>query len=135
LDKVLRTSPMLLALCENNMRVLYLIFFVILAAGCATTYDTLQPLITVGASEAQVEKYLSDTNTPYSFFTCKEYKSSWSVPAKQCKFYDSIGVYQALANDGSYILGMGSTGVQLAIEIGPSKKVVHVGKDDVHTFL
>ena len=117
------------------MRTFYLIVFVLLATGCATTYDKLQPLVTVGASEEQVKKYLSDTNTPYTFYTCEEYKSSWSVPAKQCKFDDSIGVYQALANDGSYVLGMGSTDVQLAIEIGPNKKVVHVGKDNVHTFL
>lgn len=80
------------------------------------------PLITVNTLEDQVRKHLSDTQTRYTYFTCKEYESSLSVPAKQCKFNDSLGVYQALANDGSYMLGIGSTDIQLAIEIGPNKK-------------
>ena len=114
-----------LTLYVNNMRKFFLTFLVFLATGCATKYDKLQPIVTDGTPQYQAEEYLSDRSMPYTFFTCKG-GAGLSFPAKQCKFHDSIGLYQALVREGSYVLGMLKCDEQLVIEIGPNKRVVNV---------
>ena len=114
-----------LTLYVNNMKTFFLAFLVLLVIGCATKYDKLQPLVTAGAPQYQAEKYLSDRNMPYTFFTCKG-GAGLSFPANQCKFHDSIGLYQALIRERSYVLGMLKCDEQLVIEIGPNKRVVNV---------
>ncbi len=107
---------------------------VIALAGCATQYDRFKKTIMVGQASNQVEKHLSDAGIGYRYLTCEEAHKEISMPKHKCVSAESVGMYIGYSNDGSYILGAGSSDVAFEIEIGPDQRVKFIRTDNVYTF-
>jgi hypothetical protein len=106
-----------------------------LLSSCATQYDRFAEFLKMDLSEAQFKDYLETTNTPYTFYTCEKAKEFLGTNQKECKYENSVGLYRGLSNDGSYMLGMGSSDVSFEVEIGANHKVVDIRSEYVYTFL
>ncbi len=105
-------------------------------AGCATQYDRFKQSISVGQSANEVEQHLINSGIGYRYVTCEEaiIKES-TLPKYECLSAESVGMYLGYSNDGSYILGAGSSDVAFEIEIGPDERVTLIRTDNVYTFL
>ena len=101
----------------------------------ATEYDEFNRNIKIGLSSEQIKEYLDKSNTPYHYYTCEETKKIVSSEKIECKYNNSKGIFKGLSNDGSYVLGIGSSDVSFQIEIGSDEKAVEIRTDYVYTFL
>lgn len=88
-----------------------------------------------GIESEVVEEFLKTRQRDYAYLTCDELERRPGSPRRTCFEEDSLGAFLGIVNDGSYILGIGSSDVIYLIEIGPDNKVVNVNLDNVYTFL
>ena len=122
-----------------NISVKFKLFFVfavsLVLVGCKTEYDDFSKLVAEGIDEKVVRNYLDAHKLNYSFHTCEEIEKQQNIPKLTCSKDDSLGAYQGVVNDGSYMLGMGSSDVFFQVEIGPKNTVVSIHLDEIYTFL
>ncbi|MEM1190414.1 MAG: hypothetical protein AAF933_01210 [Pseudomonadota bacterium] len=52
----------------------------------------------------------------------------------QCHHTASLGIIRALANDGFYLMGIGTSDVQLYIELDTSETVIEVREETVNSL-
>ena len=103
--------------------------------GCATQYDRFKRSVSVGQPMSQVEQQLSSAGIGYRYVTCAEVLKEIEIPKRSCVSAGSIGMLLGYSNDGSYILGAGSSDVAFEIEIGRDKTVKYIRTRNVYTFL
>ena len=104
-------------------------------AGCATDYDEYASQSMVGMEQEDASAYLSDVGIPFSYYACDEAKALHNDPLAQCQYPTSTGVIWALADDGFYRFGVGSSFMQLYVEFGEAGRVVEVRERPVNTLL
>ncbi len=103
--------------------------------GCATQHDSFKKTLRPDQNTEEVEMALTEANIDYRFVTCEEAQKEKSIPARKCAYDKSLGMYVGYSNDGSYILGAGSSDVAFEIEIGPDQQVIDIRTRNVYTFL
>lgn len=108
---------------------------IVALVGCKTEYDDFSKLVAEGIKDEVVRNYLDSHKVNYSFHTCEEIEKQRNIPKVTCSKEDSLGAYQGVVNNGSYMLGMGSSDVYFQIEIGPHNTVINVHLDEIYTFL
>ena len=119
----------------NVLKLFVSLVIVLSLAGCKTEYDDFSKLVAEGIDDKVVRSYLDAHKLNYSYHTCEEIERQRNIPKVTCSKEESLGAYQGVVNDGSYMLGMGSSDVYFQIEIGPKNRVVHVHLDEIYTFL
>ena len=136
-----RSRPLIEALGDQDMNIsvkyklLITLVVPIGVAGCKTEYDDFSKLVAEGIEEKIVRNYLDARKVNYSFHTCEEIEKQQNIPKLTCSKEGSLGAYQGVVNDGSYMLGMGSSDVFFQVEIGPKNTVVNIHLDEIYTFL
>lgn len=118
-----------------KLRFLIVLVAFLVLSGYKTEYDDFSKLIAEGIEEKVVQNYLDSHKLNYSFHTCEEIEKQGNIPKLICSKEDSLGAYQGVVNDGSYMLGMGSSDVYFQIEIGPNNMVLNIHLDEIYTFL
>jgi hypothetical protein len=103
--------------------------------GCATSYDVFKAQVRVGMTTKELEARLNNIGAPFTYYTCSDAAKILSAPKIECLEPTSIGLYKGLANDGSYLLGIGSSDVAFQIEIGGDSTISDIRTDYVYTFL
>ena len=103
--------------------------------GCKTEYKEFSSKVSAGITSEEVEVYLSENGFSYQYISCDELNALLSSLKKECINDDSLGVIKVIVNDGSYMLGMGSSDVYFQLEIGQNGKVIDVYTDTIYTFL
>jgi hypothetical protein len=98
----------------------------LLLSACATQHTRLSPSITIAAPAELIRQRLEETDTPYSY-SCQEAVRH----NRTCVFADSLGLFFALAADGSEFLWFGSEFVRYLIEVGPNSEVVGIRTERV----
>lgn len=118
-----------------NLKLLLLFTLALQLVRCTTEYDEFLESINEGIDSEAVEEFLKTRKRDYAYMTCDELARRPGSPKRTCFEDNSVGAFLGIVNDGSYILGMGSSDVIYLIEIGPDNKVVNVNLDSVYTFL
>ena len=119
----------------NKLKLFVYLAILLSLAGCKTEYDDFSKLVAEGIDQKVVRSYLDTQKLNYSFHSCEEIEKQRNIPKVTCSKENSLGAYQGVVNDGSYMLGMGSSDVYFQIEIGPKNRVVHIHLDEIYTFL
>jgi hypothetical protein len=119
---------------NRYLRLIVLSVIAAAASGCATQYDSYSQISMDEMTLNEAYEYLSGLGIPYTLFSCEKAESSSSDPLASCQNQNSYAIIWALANDGSYMLGAGSSDMQLYIEVGEDRKVLEVREDVAYTF-
>ena len=114
---------------------LFYIVILLSLIGCKTEYKEFSAKISAGVTAEEVEIFLSENSISYQYIRCSELSELTSSLKKECIDESSRGVIKGIVNDGSYMLGMGSSDVYFQLEIGAGGKVVDVYTDTIYTFL
>ncbi len=88
----------------------------------------------VGMAQEEASAYLRGLEIPFSYYACEEAIANHNDSLALCQYPTSTGVIWALAEDGFYRLGMGSSYMQLYIEFSDAGRVVEVRERPVNTL-
>ena len=103
--------------------------------GCRTDFDSFEEFVGLGITAEQVQAYLEGNEIRYRLASCEDFKEQPSVPKIECTQASATSMYVGYVNNGSYLLGMGSSDVRFQIEIDRLGKVVEIYFDEIYTFL
>lgn len=103
-------------------------------SSCATQYDSFREISLRGLTREQASDRLEGLGIPFYFQTCERALSFSDRPLAQCHHTASLGIIRALANDGFYLMGIGTSDVQLYIELDTSETVIEVREETVNSL-
>ena len=116
-------------------RIIHVILLALPISCLATEYEDFKRAVQNGKESEVIREFLDTSKIRYKYYTCEEAKKIISSEPTECKNENSVGIYKGIANDGSYMLGIGSSDVSFQIEIDSNQKAVDIRTRYVYTFL